>query len=76
VAENERVRLELGFEGGQGMAVHVDAETADALERALAEEPDTAFALEADDGRYTVRLSRVTYVKRFSRESRVGFGAG
>jgi hypothetical protein len=76
VAEQERVRLELGFEGGQGMAVHVDVETADALERALAEAPDTAFALEADDGRYTVRLNRVTYVKRFSRESRVGFGAG
>jgi hypothetical protein len=74
VAE-ERIRVEFGFEGGQGMVVHVEPKTADALERALAETPEQAFALDADDGRYTVRLSRVVYLKRFSRESRVGFGA-
>jgi hypothetical protein len=74
VAE-ERIRLEFGFDGGQGMVVHVEASTADALERALAESPEDAFALDADDGRYTVRLNRVVYLKRFSRESRVGFGA-
>jgi hypothetical protein len=73
VAE-ERVRIEFGFEGGQGMVVHVDPSTADALERALAEAPDKAFPMDADDGRYTVRLSRVVYLKRFARESRVGFG--
>ncbi len=71
----ERIRLEFGFEGGQGMVVDVDPATADALERALAETPDQSFAMEADDGRYTVRLSRVVYLKRFARESRVGFGA-
>ncbi len=71
----ERVRIEFGFEGGQGMTVHVDAEDADGLERALAETPEQAFQLEADDGRYTVRLNRVVYLKRFSRESRVGFGS-
>ena len=27
------------------------------------------------DGRYTILLRRVVYVKRFARESRVGFGA-
>jgi hypothetical protein len=72
---DERIRVEFGFEGGQGMVVHVDGETADALERALAESPEQAFSLEADDGRYTVRLSRIVYLKRFSKESRVGFGA-
>ena len=30
---------------------------------------------DADDGRYTIALRRVVYVKRFARESRVGFGA-
>jgi hypothetical protein len=74
VAE-ERVRIEFGFEGGQGMVVHVDTATADALERALDATPEQAFPIEADDGRYTVRLSHVVYLKRFSRESRVGFGA-
>ena len=29
--------------------------------------------LEAEDGRYTVSLQRIVYVKRFSREGRVGF---
>jgi hypothetical protein len=29
----------------------------------------------ADDGRYSILLRRVVYVKRFARESRVGFGA-
>ena len=74
MARDERVRIEFGFDGGQGMAVHVDVATADALEKALADTPDQAFPLEADDGRYTIRLSRVVFVKRFSRESRVGFG--
>jgi hypothetical protein len=74
VAE-ERIRFEFGFEGGQGMVVHVDPTTADALERALAEAPEQAFRLEADDGTYTIRLSRVVYLKRFAREARVGFGA-
>ena len=31
--------------------------------------------LEAEDGRYTLLLRRVVYVKRFARESRVGFGS-
>lgn len=70
----EKIRLELGFEGGQGMVVHVESPTADALERALAETPEQAFAIDAEDGRYTVRLNRVVYLKRFARESRVGFG--
>jgi hypothetical protein len=75
VAKDERVRIEFGFDGGQGVTVTVDAATADALEKALADTPEQAFPLEAEDGRYTVRLSRVVYVKRLARESRVGFGA-
>jgi hypothetical protein len=33
-------------------------------------------ALDAEDGRYSVAVRRIVYVKRFARESRVGFGAG
>ena len=36
---------------------------------------DSAYSFDAEDGRYTVLLGRVVYVKRFARESRVGFGA-
>src|SRR3982751_2629076 len=68
-----RVRIEIAFDGGQVLAAFVPAEAADDLERALGQGNDAAFALEAEDGRYTVSLRRVVYVKRFTREARVGF---
>jgi hypothetical protein len=74
VAE-ERARIEVAFDGGQVMSILVGPEGAEELERALATSDDHAFSLEADDGRYTIALRRVVYVKRFARESRVGFGA-
>ena len=74
MAETDRVRIELGFEGGQVMSVHVEAAAADELERALNSGPqDGAVQIEAEDGRYTLPLARIVYVKRFSREGRVGF---
>jgi hypothetical protein len=69
----ERVRIELGFDGGQIMGALVELSAADELERVLADGRSGSFALEAEDGRYTVSLQRVVYVKRFSREGRVGF---
>jgi hypothetical protein len=73
----ERVRIEVGFEGGQVMSAFVENEAADELEKALAAaQLDGAVHLEAEDGRYTLALSRVVYVKRFSREGRVGFHGG
>lgn len=70
-----RTRIEIMFDGGQAMAVLVPGETADSLERALESGSQEAFQLEGEDGRYTVALKRVVYVKRFARESRVGFGS-
>jgi hypothetical protein len=75
VAE-ERVRLEIGFDGGQIMGALVTIESADALDQALSAGGNSAVALDAEDGRYTIPVARVVYVKRYSRESRVGFGAG
>ena len=68
-----RVRIEIAFDGGQVLAAFVPAAVADALERSLGDGGDGAFALEAEDGRYTVSLRRVVYIKRFMREARVGF---
>lgn len=70
----DRVRIEVGFDGGQVMAALVSPETADRLEGALGGK-DGSLPLEVEDGRYTVVLSRIVYVKRFAREARVGFGA-
>jgi hypothetical protein len=71
---DDRTRIEVAFEGGAAIGVLVSAETADALERALDSASNESFRLEAEDGHYTVALKRVVYVKRFARESRVGFG--
>ncbi|MGB2952897.1 MAG: hypothetical protein WBB74_05845 [Gaiellaceae bacterium] len=71
--EEDRVRVELAFDGGQALAAHVPAPVADELERALGTNQDGAFALEAEEGRYTIALRRVVYIKRFIREARVGF---
>jgi hypothetical protein len=71
----ERVRIEVGFDGGQIMSTLVEAADADRLEQALGRESDGALSLDVDDGRYTLALRRIVYVKRFARDSRVGFGA-
>ena len=65
----------MGFDGGQIMGANVQAPTADELERALAAGAGPSFAIDADDGRYTLRVDKIVYMKRFARESRVGFGA-
>ena len=72
----EQVRIEIAFDGGQIMGAYVELSAADELERALGEGRDGAVALDAEDGRYTVVLRRVVYVKRFVREGRVGFSSG
>ena len=72
---NDRIRIEIAFDGQQVLSVLVPVATADDLDRALAGEHDSAYSFEAEDGRYTISLQRVVYVKRFARESRVGFGA-
>ena len=74
MADIERLRVEIAFVGPQVLSVLVGAETAEELDRVLANGSDGAFTFEAEDGRYTVLLRRVIYVKRFARESRVGFG--
>jgi hypothetical protein len=71
----ERIRIEIAFVGPQVLTVVVDGGAADELDRALANGSDGSFTFEAEDGRYTLLLRRVIYVKRFARESRVGFGS-
>ena len=74
----ERVRLEIVFEGGASVSVGVEAQVADALDRALAgaDGDSRAFAFEAEDGKYVLALPRIVFVRRTEREQIVGFGAG
>ena len=69
----EQVRIEIGFDGGQSLSMLVSPESVNQLERGIGGEG--SVTLDAEDGRYTIALQRVVYVKRFARESRVGFGA-
>ena len=74
MADVDKVRIEISFDGGQGLGALVTVSAAEELERALSTSADGAFQIEAEDGRYTVVLPRVVFVKRFLREGRVGFG--
>jgi hypothetical protein len=74
MSATDRIRIEIAFEGTQVLNVYVPAGTADELDRALADGAES-LAFEAEDGRYTIAVGKVVYVKRFARESRVGFGA-
>ena len=71
----ERARIEIGFDGGQIMSVSATSASADELGKALEGDATGVVVIEAEDGHYSVILRHVAYVKRFSRESRVGFGA-
>ena len=74
MADPDSVRVELCFDGGQIMGATVTVKGADELERALATEQGGTLMLDSNDGRFTVVLGRVVYMKRYARESRVGFG--
>ena len=74
MTDNDRIRIEIAFDR-QVLSVLVQQPAAEELDRALAAGEDSTFTFDADDGRYTILLRRVVYVKRFARESRVGFGA-
>ena len=74
MSEMESARIEVGFDGGQIMSALVTAESSEALERAVQARAEGTVPLDAQDGRYTVVLARVVYVKRFAREAKVGFG--
>jgi hypothetical protein len=74
LAEQDRIRVEVGFDGGQVMSAHVQTSVADELEQSLDSGGSSGTVqIEAEDGRYTIPLTRIVYVKRYSREGRVGF---
>jgi hypothetical protein len=74
LAEQDRIRVEIGFDGGQVMSAHVQTSVANDLEQSLDSGGSSGTVqIEAEDGRYTIPLTRIVYVKRYSREGRVGF---
>jgi hypothetical protein len=72
---DDKVRIEVGFEGGQILSALVPTGAAEELERSLESGDEGAFGIDGDGVRHTIILRRVDYMKRFAREARVGFGA-
>ena len=71
---DERVHLEIAFEGGQTIGISVTAKAADELAAALAAE-QAVYELDAEEStKYVLPLRAIVYVKRSARETRIGFG--
>lgn len=70
------VRLEIALRSGQTLAVNVAQAVVDEIEKALQSGDSDSLSFEAEDGRYTVVVRTITFLKQPSRESRVGFGVG
>ena len=68
----EHVRIEIGFDGGQSLSMLVSPESVNQLERGIGGEGSVTLA--AEDAEFVVNLRRVVYLRKFRRDSRVGFG--
>lgn len=69
----DKVRVEVGFDGGQIMNSLVTNESAKALEDALGKPDIDTVTLESSEGALIVVLAHVAYVKRHTRGGQVGF---
>lgn len=74
MTEQDTVRIEIGYEGGHVTAASVSVASADELEVQLSAGDGGVVRLETDDASTTVVLGKVAYVRRFARDSQVGFG--
>jgi hypothetical protein len=74
-ANDERARVDIGFEGGSTLTLSVGVLEADSLEQRLRSGDGGVAELESEDGRLLVVLAHVLYVRRHARGSRVGFSA-
>ena len=70
---DERIRIEIGFVGGQQIGPVVTPDAFEAI-RAGLRDADGVVEFEAEDGTYLLPARSVAYVKRWSRESQIGFG--
>ena len=76
MAEDERVRIEVGFRGGQTMGSFATRASAEQLERALHEDGPRVIVLDTEEGPCHVIVPLVSYFRRFNRAGRVGFVSG
>ena len=71
--ESKKVRIEIGFVGGQMMSSLVSSKSANELEENLSKSEAATLTLDSSEGPFTVVLAHVVYVKRFPPEGNIGF---
>jgi hypothetical protein len=72
---DEMVRIEVALDGGQILSALVTQESAESVDRSLRSSASGTAELQSEDGTIVLVLPRVLYLKRFARETRVGFKA-
>jgi len=75
VADDDFVRIEVALDGGQILSSLVTQASAEAVDRALRAGSGGTSELQSPEGTILLVLPRVLYLKRFARETRVGFEA-
>lgn len=73
MASDELVRIDIAFRGGDVLSARVPVDDAESLAKRLRDRDDAVVEINSQEGQYLVVLPQVLYVKRYSRESRVGF---
>jgi hypothetical protein len=67
-------RLDVGFQGGQVLAVRIEVDAYDALVKALGDDRSEGWhQLDTDDSQVQIDLSQVVYLQRESGNQKVGF---
>ncbi len=67
-------RIDIGFQGGQVLALRVPQEEFDGLRSALADaHADRWYQLRTQDSEVSLDLSQVVYVRLDAEEHRIGF---
>lgn len=71
---SDTARTDVGFQGGQTLALRASQEAYDKLVSALADDSSTRWhTLEIEDSTVLVDLAQVVYVQRESGNQKVGF---
>jgi hypothetical protein len=67
-------RVDIGFQGGQVLAVRVASDSYGGLRKALADEKSERwYELKTEDSEVSLDLSQVVYVRLDTDEHRIGF---
>lgn len=68
---DEHLRIQIGFDSGQTVTALISEPSFDELKAALG--GDSVLEVATEDGSIVVPVRAVSYVKRFSRETSIGF---